>query len=67
MYRIQVLKGKKGYWYWRIKHSNGRIVLTSETYRAKKSAHDSAVNLWSQFKPGACTYEEEVKDGRRTG
>ena len=48
-YIVEVLKGKKGKWYWRLKYSNGRILAHSEIYSAKyqavKTARNLAINL----------------------
>jgi len=48
-YIVEVLKGKAGKWYWRLKYANGRILAHSEMYSAKyqarKTAHNLAINL----------------------
>ena len=44
-YIIEVLKGKKGKWYWRLKYSNGRILAHSETYSSRHQAKKTALNL----------------------
>lgn len=36
--RIQVKKGPKGAWCWRLVGRNGRVLATSETYRSKRNA-----------------------------
>jgi uncharacterized protein YegP (UPF0339 family) len=42
---IEVLQGKSGSWYWRIKASNGRILAHSETYSSRRKATGTAIRL----------------------
>ena len=44
-YIIKILKGKKNQWYWRLMHSNGRILAHSEMYSSKFQATKTARNL----------------------
>jgi len=48
-YIVEVLKGKAGKWYWRLKYGNGNVLAHAETYsskfQAKKTAHNLAMNL----------------------
>lgn len=46
MYKIEILKKKKGSkYYWRIKARNGKILAHSETYNSKQAARKTAVNV----------------------
>lgn len=36
--KVEILKGLKGKWYWRIKGRNGKILAASETYSTKAMA-----------------------------
>ena len=48
--KLEVLKGKSGKWYWRIKADNGRILCHSETYSDKCQAMKTlkAVMKWAK-------------------
>ena len=45
--KIEVLKGKRGYWYWRIVWSNGKIACSSEMYSSMTKAKKSATKLYN--------------------
>ena len=45
--KIEVLKGKKNYWYWKIVWCNGKIGIVSEMYSSKSKAKKSAIRLYS--------------------
>ena len=40
--KLEVLKGRSGKWYWRIKSPNGRILCHSELYSSKQKAVQTA-------------------------
>ena len=48
-YIVEVLKGKKGKWYWRLKYINGRILAHSEIYSSRYQAQKTARNLASNL------------------
>lgn len=43
-YRVQVFKGRGG-WFWRLRHSNGRKLATSESYKRRGSARRIAKRI----------------------
>lgn len=47
--QIEILKGKSGKWYWRLKSKNGRILASSETYSARKKAIDTVASVRQHF------------------
>ena len=41
-FKVEVLKGPSGKWYWRLEGLNGEIVASSETYNSKQGCKDTA-------------------------
>lgn len=42
---IEPFKGKDGKWYWRLRHANGRVLATSESYSRKHRAWEVAARV----------------------
>ncbi len=57
MYKFEVFKDKKGEFRFRFRASNGEIMFSSESYKAKASAV-SAIESIKKNAPGATTVDE---------
>jgi uncharacterized protein YegP (UPF0339 family) len=45
---IHVKQGRSGKWYYRIEHTNGQCLATSQTYSSKEACVDSAKALFTR-------------------
>ena len=47
--KIEVIKGDEGYWWFRIRAKNGKILASSEIYTTKRSAMNAAYLVRAGF------------------
>lgn len=46
--KIQLLKGPKGFWYWRLVAKNGKVLAAAETYSSRTKAFQTVKSVWKE-------------------
>ena len=61
-YRLQMQKNKKGMWFWRIRHKNGQILCTSESYSKRSKAWQTINNFLGALRGKVSPISYQEKD-----
>lgn len=62
--KFEIFKDKKGEFRFRLKSSNGEIVLASEGYKAKSSALNGAASVQKNCGDAACFEKKKASGGK---
>lgn len=62
-WRVELLKGEKGTWYWRLKAGNGKVLAHSETYSSRLKARKTAWAVFIGLFARPCVFVENYRKG----